>query len=72
MRVLLINKKNGLYFEGPNSWTNNPQTAKDFQNSRGAAVFSQELCGEDVEIFLDFGDDEYNVSLPVEARLQYP
>jgi hypothetical protein len=72
MRILLINAKTGLYFESLNSWTANPQTAKDFHNGREAAVFAQELSHGDLEIFLDFGDDEYNVSLPVQARLQYP
>ena len=72
MRVLLLNTKTGLYFESSNSWTANAQAARDFQDSRQAAVYAQELQHEDVEIFLDFGDDEYNVSLPVEARLQYP
>jgi hypothetical protein len=72
MRILLLNTQTGLYFESLNSWTNNPQTAKDFQNSRQAAVFAQELCQDNLEIFLDFDDDEYNVSLPVQARLQYP
>ena len=72
MRILLLNSKTGLYFEALNSWTANPQTARAFENSREAAVFAQEVCPDNLEIFLEFGDEEYNVSLPVEARLQYP
>lgn len=72
MRILLLNPETGLYFESLNSWTANPQTAQDFRNSRQAAMFAQELSQNHLEIFLDFGDEEYNVALPVEARLQYP
>ena len=72
MRVLLLNTKTGLYFDSSNSWTANAQAAKDFQDSRQAAVYAQEIHQDDVQIFLDFGDDEYNVSLPVEDRLEYP
>ena len=72
MRILLVKTKTGLYYESFDSWTNEPQMAKAFPNSREAAVFAREMCDDELEVFLDFDDEEYNVSLPVQDRLQYP
>jgi len=68
MRVFLLNRKTGLYLESQDSWTANPERAKDLGTSHRANVYAQDHCLEDLEIFLDFGNEEYNVHLPVELN----
>jgi len=72
MRVLLLNAKTKLYLRSLDSWTSEPDSAQDFGNSLQAALFAQQNCLNELEVFLDFGDQEYNVYLPVEERLRYP
>ena len=71
MRICLLDRTTGLYFQAPESWTADTSAAQVFENSRQAAFFARQLCREDLEVFIDFGDDEYNVSVPVQTRLQY-
>ncbi len=71
MRVLLLNTKTGLYYQSQDSWTGDSETAKDFGGSINAAVFAQEHSLDNTEIYLDFGDAEYNVQLPVPAPLKH-
>ncbi len=71
MRVLLLNAKSKLYLKTLDRWTPQPEQAQDFGNSLRAALFAQQHCLNDLEVFLDFGDQEYNVYLPVEERLRY-
>ena len=71
MRICLLDRSTGLYFQSPHSWTADSRAAQGFEDSRQAALFAQQLCREDLEVYLDFGDDEYNVSVPVQARLQH-
>jgi len=68
MRVLLLNPKTGLYFQSRDSWSKEPEKAKVFESSLQAIMFAQEQCLEEIEVYLDFGNEEYNVSLPVRAR----
>ena len=71
MRICLLDRRKGLYFQAPHSWTADSSAAQVFEDSRRAALFAQQLCREDLEVYIDFGDDEYNVSVPVQTRLQY-
>jgi len=68
MRVFLLNTKTGLYLESEDSWTTNPEQAKDFGTSHRANVYAMDNCLEDLEIYLDFGNEEYNVHLPVKLH----
>ena len=65
MRVFLVNSKTGLYFQSQDSWTDDPAQAKDFGTSHRANVYAEDNCLEDLEVYLDFGNEEYNVHLPV-------
>ena len=69
MRVLLCDTKTGMFYRAPKEWTSQPEQAQDFGNSLKAFYFAHEHSLSDVEVHLDFGDPEYNVSLPVQARL---
>ena len=68
MRVLLCNNKTGLYVQPSKGWTSDAELAQDFGSSLKAALYAQEHGLEAAEVYLDFGDCEYNVSLPVPAR----
>ncbi len=68
MRVLLLNTLTGLYYQASDSWTAQPEMAKNFGSSFRAAVFAQDNGLETLEVYLDFDDHEYNVRLPVQGR----
>ncbi len=70
MRVLLCNLRTGLYFQSSDSWTTEPESAQDFGSSLKAALFALENNLNGAEVYLDFGDNEYNVHLPVQGRLK--
>jgi hypothetical protein len=72
MRVLLLNANAQLYLQSLDRWTDEPEKALDFGSSLKAAQFAQNHCLSGLEVFLDFGDHEYNVYLPVLERLRYP
>jgi hypothetical protein len=60
-----------LYFQRPGDWTEAPEKAEDFGDSISAAHFAKER-GLQAEVFLDFGDPEYNVLLPLQTRSPDP
>lgn len=69
MRVLLLDPKTGLYFQAEGSWTMDPQQARNFETSFRAGAFAQDHGLSNLEVFLDFGDQEYNVRLPVQTSV---
>jgi hypothetical protein len=70
MRVLLCNLRTGLYFQSLESWTTEAESAQDFGSSLKAALFALDNNIDGAEVYLDFGDHEYNVHLPVQGRLK--
>ena len=69
MRVLLLDPKTGTYFQAEGAWTTDPQQARNFGTSFRAGAFAQDQGLSNLEVFLDFGDQEYNVHLPVPASV---
>jgi hypothetical protein len=69
MRVLLLDSKTGLYFQTEGAWTMDPQQARNFGTSFRAGAFAQDYGLANLEVFLDFGDQEYNVRLPLQASV---
>lgn len=69
MRVLLWNENKQAFYQGPDLWTSNPDSAKHFENSLSAALFARDNNGDHLEVCLDFGNPEYDVYLPVRTRL---
>ena len=67
MRILLCDRVSGLFFQGPQQWTSEARLARDFQNSPKAILYANEHALNGVEVYWDFGDPEYNVSLPITA-----
>jgi hypothetical protein len=74
VRVLLCDAKTGLFYRPPDQWTQEPELAENFRTSYKAALFAQEHGLGSAEVLLDFSDPEYNVRLPIGARLglNYP
>lgn len=46
-----------------------PQQARNFGTSFRAGAFAQDHGLGNLEVFLDFGDQEYNVRLPLQASV---
>lgn len=65
MRVFLLDSKTGAYFQSPDGWTTDPALARDFISSHRAEVYAEEHGLNELDIYLDFGNEEYNVRLPV-------
>ncbi len=54
MRTLLRKSSSGLYFRGPDQWTNNPAEAKDFKLIDRAVEFVRRWQLKDVEVAFAF------------------
>ena len=50
MRVLLVNRKTGLYYQSQGSWTLDPEAAVDFGGSIKSGSFALEQGVEPAEI----------------------
>ncbi len=70
MRILLCHRQTGLFYQDPKQWTSEPEKAVDFRTSPKAIIFAREQALEDVEVFWDFDDPEYNVRLPIVSEKQ--
>jgi hypothetical protein len=70
MRILLYHTPTGMFFQSPDQWTSNPESADDFKNSPKAILFARERGLTEVEVLWDFDDPEYNVRLPVNSHTQ--
>jgi hypothetical protein len=58
MRTLLRHTGTGLYFQGPNNWTNSLQLAYDFRFIERAVRFAQTWELREVELAFAFDDPE--------------
>ena len=56
MRTVLRKVHNGLYFQGPDQWTNNPAQAFDFKLIDRALQFVEKWELKDVEVAFCFKD----------------
>jgi len=66
MRTLLRSIPTGLYFQGPDKWTNNPAEARDFRSIDRALKFIQEWSLRGMELAFAFRDPEQVTSVPLE------
>jgi hypothetical protein len=65
MRILLCDRKSGLYLKAPGQWTDQAGQACNFQSGPKAILFARENQLNEAEVFWDFDDPEYSVRLPV-------
>jgi hypothetical protein len=72
MRVLLRERKSRLLFIGPNSWTMELSTARDFETTQAVMRYVSEQSLEGCEILLHFPESNYNLALPIVAGAMSP
>jgi hypothetical protein len=66
MRVLLLNRNTGLYFQGREQWVNAAAQALDFKSTADALVAVTELRLQNMDIVLSFDDPTHDLRLPVD------
>ncbi len=72
MRTLLRKVSTGLYFQGPDQWTENPEQAHNFKMIDWALDFINKWNLQDVELAFAFDDADYITRVPIEKmNLRY-
>jgi hypothetical protein len=66
MRTLLRNTATGLFFEGPDRWTSDPDRALDFKMIDRAINFIETWSLRDMELAFGFRDGNEVTGVPVE------
>ena len=64
MRILLQNKKTGLYFSNIDSWVKNSSDAMDFVSSTAAIDFCVTNKLNEVHLVLKFEEQNYDIVMP--------
>ncbi len=67
MRILLCDKSTGMFYKEAGQWTAQRELAENFGTSPKAILYARENGLKHVDVFWDFDDEEYNVSLPIAA-----
>ncbi len=72
MKTLLRKVSTGLYFQGPDQWTNNPGDAHNFKMIDRALEFIHRWNLEDIELAFAFDDPEEVTRVPIDKmELRY-
>lgn len=72
MRTLLRKVSTGLYFRGPDQWTNNPAEAHNFKLIDRAIQFVEHWHLDDMELAFAFADEEEVTRVPLDKiELRY-
>ena len=66
MRTLLRNTATGLFFEGPDRWTSDPNRALDFKMIDRAIKFIETWSLRDMELAFSFREYKQVTGVPVE------
>ncbi len=66
MRTLLRKVSTGLYFRGPDQWTNDPAEAHNFKLIDRAIQFVERWKLEDMELAFAFADEEEVTHVPLD------
>ncbi len=64
MRILLQQKKTGLYVKDPAAWVSNAADATDFLSSTKALAFCAANKISAVQVVLKFDEQHYDIVLP--------
>jgi len=70
MRILLQQKKTGLYFKEIGEWVQDAGSAVDFLSSTKAMAFCAAHRISEVQIVLKFDEHHYDIVLPVSVGRQ--
>jgi len=71
MRILLQQKKSGLYLKEAGDWTSDATEAIDFLSSTRAIDFCVANRVSDVQLVLKFEEQLYDIVLPVVTDRRY-
>ncbi len=72
MRTLLRNRATGLYFQGPDKWTSDPASARDFKMIDRALEFIETWRLKDMELAFAFrGTHNVTSVRPEKIGLRY-
>jgi hypothetical protein len=72
MRTLLRNRVTGLYFQGPDRWTSDPTSARDFKLIDRALEFIETFRLKDMELAFAFrGANKVTGVPPERIALRY-
>jgi len=66
MRVLLLNRDTGLYFQNRERWVSASAQALDFKSTADALAADTELRLQNMDIVLSFDDPAHDLRLPVD------
>ncbi len=67
MKILLRDTQTGLFYAGPNQWTEGQDTAQDFKTPDMALDLVDESRLNAVEIIVHFGEAAFDVPLTIVA-----
>jgi hypothetical protein len=70
MRTLLRHTETQLYFQGPEKWTDNPNTACDFRFIARAQEFVRVWELEKVEVAFEFEDSQFVSTRSLELEMK--
>jgi hypothetical protein len=68
MRILLRDSRNGLFYAGCESWTDDHLQAAEFPDTSQAMDEAWEKCLNDIEIVMRFEDPFLEIPLSIVAR----
>jgi hypothetical protein len=65
MKILLRNIQTGLFYAGPNQWTNNDPEAFDFEQTDLALDAVRDGKLQSIEVLMKFEDPAYEIPLHI-------
>jgi hypothetical protein len=71
-RVLLCDRRTGLFVQSPDRWTRRADSAHDFQQVADAMRFVRDWGLNAVELVVSFEQAEYDVRVPVAGNTNHP
>lgn len=66
MKTILKDLSTGLFFKGPDEWTENPAEARDFKLIDRALEFIREFRLQETRVVFSFRDHQEIVTVPRE------
>jgi hypothetical protein len=66
MKTILKDLSTGLFFKGPDEWTENPAEARDFKLIDRALEFIREFRLQETQVVFSFADHQEIVTVPRE------
>jgi len=65
LKILLRDRRTGLFYSELHQWTSDPEAAHDFKRSSAAIQHAIDHHWPDAEVIYHFGETRESISLPV-------